>query len=295
VQVDPSGLAASSSLPLRQLAELIRARGLDDWTLQLVVEGTDLVCRSTAKITPESPPYPINPSWLTWIPSDRAMAALVVSIDGRAEAWDAAFALLDRVEHVDPARANVAPSRLRLDLVARAAGIRPDLDVRPHLRGLTAWVGSGVRGISGAAVVAHLADEPAAVGLESRIRKGRPNANLGEVAGQPIRLTRNGSALLFTWGDGVLDQTLQAHAAANVVPILPAPPTDHVGFLWPSRIPGLIPNGSPLATAIADGGPILWRGSLIGREACDEVRWPAVDAVIRRFLDRIPLAPPFEH
>ena len=51
--------------------------------------------------------------------------------------WDSAFALADRVEKTDPARAELAPLRARINLLAGAAGARLEADLWPHLRGLT--------------------------------------------------------------------------------------------------------------------------------------------------------------
>ena len=55
--------------------------------------------------------------------------------------WDGVFALADRVDRADPARANLAPLRTRINLLASAVGARLEADFWPHLRGVTvAWL-----------------------------------------------------------------------------------------------------------------------------------------------------------
>ena len=65
------------------------------------------------------------------------MGVISLAIDPSAAFWDSAFALADRVERLDPAKAAVAPLRARFNLLAASAGARPEADLWPHLRGVT--------------------------------------------------------------------------------------------------------------------------------------------------------------
>ena len=52
--------------------------------------------------------------------------------------WDSAFTLADRIERADAARAELAPLRVHINLLAGTAGVRPEVDLWPHLTGVTA-------------------------------------------------------------------------------------------------------------------------------------------------------------
>ena len=59
------------------------------------------------------------------------MASL--AIDPDPASWDLAFAAVDRIERVDPARSRLAPLRTRLNLLAMGAGVQLEGDLRPHV------------------------------------------------------------------------------------------------------------------------------------------------------------------
>ncbi len=115
---------------------------------------------------------PIDPDWLDAIPARGPLAAVGFRVDPRAEAWTRLFDLLDRVERVDPERAKMAPSRLRLALAARAAGVRLEADVLPHLDGVAGWVGVADGPVDRALVALYLDDEEPPAGLVAGV-KGR--------------------------------------------------------------------------------------------------------------------------
>ena len=58
-----------------------------------------------------------------------------LAIDAQPRSWDWAFAVVDRVERVDPARAGLAPLRSRLNLILAATGVKLEADLHPHLAG----------------------------------------------------------------------------------------------------------------------------------------------------------------
>ena len=151
--------------------------------------------------------------WLDAIPDDGVLAAFAFAFDPSPAAWDATFDLLDAVEKADPARANVAPLRLRLDLLTRAAGIRPDVDLWPLLAGVSAVFGADASGtVDGAIVRLHAKDEAAADRLASftlrriaRAISGPARAGADEpaplkVAGRAVAIERQGTDVAITWG-----------------------------------------------------------------------------------------------
>ena len=107
----------------------------------------------------------IDPAWLRWMPSASALGAISLAFEPGQAYWDSAFALADRVEKTDPARAELAPLRARINLLAGAAGARLEADLWPHLRGLTTGLlGEPTRPgrPTGALLILHLDSEAAA-------------------------------------------------------------------------------------------------------------------------------------
>ncbi len=227
----------------------------------------------------------VDPSWLDWIPRDRASAAFALAVEPGEAGWASAFALLDRVEHADPDRVGVAPSRLRLALAARAVGVRVEADLIPRLKGLSGWVD-----LPGAGLLALHLDDPAAAARV--VEQSRPPDVARKRPG--FSLTRDGPSVLIAWGEDALEDSRRARAAPDRSGwAAEGPPAAFLASIWPGRVPGLAPVGSPLASALLEARPITWRGT--GGEPNEwkvEGRWPGLDGVVRRFLDRIPLDPP---
>ena len=255
----------------------------------------------------------VNPDWLAWVPADRASAAFALAIDPQAENWDAVFQVADRVERVDPLRENIAPLRLRLDLLARTLGVRTDADLLPHLEGITGWFGSDARTIESVFLMLHLDDEAASGRIFDRV-KPLPNSGpvpaprpgqqrwLGLADGRAVRLFRFGRSIALTWGDGVIEAALDARdrpdrsASRTLHDVLSDPRPVSVGLAWPGRLPGLISPDSPLARALAESRPSTWSGRWQRPTSFRlELAWTGIDATVKRFLDLIPLDPPPDH
>ena len=310
LSVARGAFARSRSLTLRRLSEALR--DVHDPVLQgrLCLEDSRLEFRARGNFGPKpDDPATIEPGWLDWVPVDRAMVAFAVAIDPRVESRDAAFRLADRVERVDPARSNMAPLRLRLELLARGAGVRLESDVLPHLRGVSGWIGSGEGAIDGGLIAFHLGRGDVAGRLFSGIKPLNGNGNgagadgarsLGSLQGRPLQFFRAGSTLLVSWGVGSLDASLAAHARpdGSAGPSLRRGWRDRrpscAGGIWPGRISGLVPRGSPLALALAEAPPVVWKGAWDdGSPAFGfDLRSSDLRPILRRFLALIPLEPP---
>ncbi len=291
--VTPEILRAPRSLAGRRVAKLFQDRAFAGLDLDIViVDGSSRASLLGRMLAPGPAAATVEPGWLDLVPADRAMAAFALAIDPRAAAWDDAFALADRVERVDPARDALAPLRLRLELVARAVGVRTERDVLPHLKGVSGWAGSVGKRVDSALVAVHLDDEAAAARLASGIKPPT-------VAGRPVRVVREGSSVWLAWGDRVFEASRDARArpGGSAGPTLregwdrPAP--SFSGGVWPGRVPGLAPSGSPLAEALDHADPLIVQGSIDpGGLVRASASWRGLRRAVSRFLDLIPLDPP---
>ena len=102
---------------------------------------------------------------MSWIPADEAAAFASIALGRGPAYWDVLFAAADRVDRDDPARANLAPLRTRVNLLAAAAGARLEADLWPHLRGMTFALLVDPRGPSRperALIALHIDEETAA-------------------------------------------------------------------------------------------------------------------------------------
>ncbi len=238
------------------------------------------------------PSRSIDPSWLDRTPAHRAAVAFALAIEPGPGPWASLFELLDRVERVDPARANVAPSRLRIGLLARAGGVRIEEDWIPHLVGASGWIAADAtgRGVAAGLVALHFDDEASLsrsfsrLAIPDAVRKGLIDP----------ALTLDGRTLLLSWGREAWADSEAARAAAGRSARRPVEP--EVAFQvsgWPGRWAGLATEGSPLAAALLDSEPVIVRGRWRSASTLDVgANWPGLDGLVRRFLERIPLDPP---
>ena len=218
----------------------------------------------------------LDPEWLKWIPSGEAVAVASLAAGRGAGYWDGIFALADRVDRADPARANLAPLRTRINLLASAVGARLEADLWPHLRGLTvAWLASPDQPEqSGRAVLLlHMDDETAARHLVGDVlprlaalwgiakvqtRPAQPPAasrvaagdsavprSLGRPGGSPIEAVARGRTVLVGWGDQALETMFRAaeHPEQSVLPVIKAGSAGlaretlaRVAAYWPGRM-----------------------------------------------------------
>ena len=208
-----------------------RASGCQGAEAVAGLEGETLTIAISARFAAASPgaATTIDPAWLEWLPASGTVAAASVALDPGARAWDAAFALADRVERADPARDRVAPLRTRLNLLATAAGVRPEVDLWPKLRGLSGSILVDSSGnVAGALLVLHAADPPAADRIATRVLprlvasylKGQEPADpadgvqrLARLSGRPLEVTRRHATVLIGWGESALAAGLGAKAS----------------------------------------------------------------------------------
>lgn len=306
--LDPRGLRGLASVPGRRLSSAIDAVGcravrgwlaLDDETLSLEI--------STQVDPPPRPLAAIDPGWLNVVPASGVLAAVSFRLDTAAASLDAAFAWLDRVEKADPARAGVGPLRTRVNLLAAAARVRPEVELWPELRGLTVAVLVDDAGrVDGAVVVLQTADPAAAARIKTRVLprlasaylQGGDGSFLGRLGGKPLAAAVLGDGVIIGWGDRALKAGIDAwenpgRSAARSLRIgrgENAP--QRVALVWVGRHRSVAAPGSPLAIALADAPPVVWEGRDRGGTAVDLLRWSGLRGVVRRWLAALPLEPP---
>ena len=172
------------------------------------------------------------------MPIRDAVAFVSIAMGHGNAYWDGVFALADRVDRAAPARANLAPLRTRLNLLATAAGTRLELDLWPHLRGITFCVLANAKEparLRRVLVALHADDEAAArsianemiprlVRLQAGSKPAKPAAagppvpaeplrtlKLGRVSGEPLEVTSRGRTVLIGWGVGTLETAIESH------------------------------------------------------------------------------------
>ncbi len=272
----------NTPLPQRRMIEALRAIGgrrvegtafLQGGTLVLDVT---IVLEGSRRVAPEHPHPGVDPAWLEGLPSAGIMGMFSMAIDSRPDSWDWAFAAVDRVERLDPARAGVLPLRSRLNLMLAAVGVKLEADLHLHLRGLSGClIGDPDRPgrPTGAILVLHLDDHSTAQRLvrESSPRLGtllratppdglavgdRPAADrqkdvppeaphmLGNVSGRPVTVRARGRDIWLAWGDGVpavvtdepLDRRRSLAAACGGWAAEGWPAPGRVVAVWPGRL-----------------------------------------------------------
>ena len=314
LRLDPQALAASGPVCRRRLVEVPRASGCQGAEAVAGLEGETLTIAISARFAAAAPgaATTIDPAWLEWLPASGTVASASVALDAGARAWDAAFALADRVERADSARDRVAPLRTRLNLLATAAGVRPEVDLWPKLRGLSGSILVDPSGdVAGTLLVLHAADPPAADRIATSVLprlvasylKGQEPADpadgvqrLARLSGRPLEVTRREATVLIGWGESALAAGLGAKArpersaAATLRASWSPTPPRRAGAFWPGRLRALAPPDSPLAQALADAPPILWSGRDDVAGSHDTLSWTGLRGLVRRFLERIPLA-----
>ena len=248
--------------------------GLKDDLLEL--EVTTLLGRTEpSRPLPAAKPAAVDPSWLNWVPARDAMAVVSVAFEPGAGFWDSAFALADRVDRADPSRAQMAPLRTRFNLLATAAGARPEVDLWPHLRGVTACLIGDPKQPGhpvGFLLVLHADDDAGARRLAIEVlprlsalltgnkpggeplRKPPPGQAaadvkeadvrwLGTVGGRSLGVVREGRDVVIAWGNDVLSASKDASAwpDRSVAPLCTGwvragkTPPQRMGAVWPAR------------------------------------------------------------
>ena len=267
----------------------------------------------------------VDPTWLARVPAERTMAAFSLAIAPGPEFWESAFALADCIEHADPERANVAPLRSRINLMAAAAGVRIEADLWCHLIGVTASVFADrdqTGRIGGIVVILHVDNEQGAARIAAHVipglaslflgtNRGRENRSepvagqsqrLGALSGGDLFVSQQGRDVVISWGEEAQARSRDVvhHPQRSMATFFPAGSENgksapqRLGVIWPARCwppSSRIDRTSAGWRVLADDPPVLWRGWTDGNQAHDQVTLPGVKARVHAFLSAIPLDP----
>jgi hypothetical protein len=284
-ELDTAKLAAvkSGSLELRRGLELIRGLGCRRLAGNLALKEGRLGLEVSSSLDPDArharfdgkAPPTIERAWLEAIPSSNVMGVVSLALDPNPAFWESAFALADRVERLDPARAAVAPLRARINLLAATAGARPEVDLWPHLRGVTASLMGDPNQpgrVAGILLILHADAEPSAERLASeffpRLGKLLPDANghggegqvpqaavldskvaterprrVAKVSGRSLTIWRRGRNVLIAWGHDDFIDSLQVSGRPEQSIAVHCPGwgqqgrgvPQRIGLIWPGR------------------------------------------------------------
>jgi hypothetical protein len=311
--LDATRLASvhAGTRPVRLTAELLRGVSCRSahGTVALIGGCIEIEATTHQRVN-EGPPAPlwnrsasIDASWLRLMPSTGAMAVVSLAFDPSPAFWDSAFALADALEKTEPDRAELAPLRSRLNLLATGAGARLEADLWPHLRGATAGIladPSRPGRPTGGLLALHLDSDEAALRLVSH---ALPRLAKLLDRGRELAFWQNGRNVIVVWGDGVsaAAKAAAANPALSVAPLCTrwlevgktAPA--RLAVLWPARCWPLGPG--PVArsaawSALAEDPPAVWWGWNEETKTLDSLRWPLLDQRVRRFLEQIELKEP---
>jgi len=315
IGVDPEGLGQSGPVGQRRLAAALRGLGCRNALVCAGLEGETLSLTVALRLdAPPSPPAAIDLAWLDALPESGLLAAFAWTIDPNAAAWDRTFALADRIERADPAHADVAPLRTRINLLATTVKVRPEVDLWPHLRGLSGAVLVDPAGAVAGAVVALHTDSPAAaeriagqvipalaplLGLrkapaaaEVRTPVQPPGLrNLGEIRHRTLSVTQKGATVRIGWGDSGLEAIPVDPANPSLRRLVPAGerPPQRFGAFWPGRLALASTLGTPLAATLAEASPIIWSGRNDSPGAREVLRLSGLRDLVHHLLDRLPV------
>jgi hypothetical protein len=290
-ELNPVAFNDQAALRDRQLAEALLGLGATRLRGHLRVEEDGLAASSRVETgSPLRRPAPVDPSWLDWIDAE-AVAALSLALDPDRSSWDALFRSADRAQKVDPANKDLAPLRLRLNLLASAAGLRPEREVYPRLAGLTASLlrPPGAGPLIGL-VVLHCTGEPEARAIADETLPRLLRRWLGEpVAGSwsspdlgPIQVARHGPLVVVAAG---LEPKLpRLNMRTYLESFWTNSPPDRLGFALPSLLAARAGSSPRAAEALAKAPPVVWWGTTSPGELRDEVRWSGLSTPLADFL-----------
>jgi hypothetical protein len=292
VRLEPAALATSNDLRVRRASALLDGLGCRSLEAELGLLHDTLTLEVAGRLNTAAASDPIDPGWLDWIPAEGAAASCVLALDPTS--LETAFRTADRVEKADPERARAGPIRARLDLAALAAGIRPESDLWPHLRGLTAWITlDGDGAVARAALALHARDVASADRVADRIIAPMLASRLGRAWKNQAETAIRGSTVLLAWGGGVVAACDAARsdpersAGATLRQGWADSPPGRIVAVWPGRLTDSVPPD--LAGALALAPPIIWCGASQGRESRDVIRWSGLRDVVRHYLNHLPM------
>ena len=302
-RVVPEGLSLTTSLNLQRLRAGLMALGSEEIVgrFHLEADSIDADWVSTLKPNPALNRARIELTWLDGLPAENALAAFASPVETDPKSLEQLFAIADRIEKADPSRREVAPLRIRLNLLAATRGVRPETEIWPKLRGLSAVVSAQAPGVPLRVVVGlHARDVDAAKALASitlpKLLGNKAGGGAGDIGGQTIGFEQRDATVWIGYGEGALRLSIEADSQTkpSVGGILrkatPAAPPSHFAAIWPGKLPDIVSREDALADALAGSPPIIWTADSDGIPLRGRIVWGNLRDTLKRWLDAVPMA-----
>jgi hypothetical protein len=284
-RLDPWRMTVPSrgSVATRRAIELAHGLGCRTVVGSLGICEDRLELEMASALNPVTPAAPdaagsqiIDPEWLQWIPAGEVVALVSLAAVSGPAFWEKIFSLVDRIDRADPARAEMAPLRTRINLLATAVGVKLEVDLWPHLSGVTVgWLVTLNKPDhwGRAVLILQMDEERTARELSENILPrlmslwgnskhgvglGRPPEGahaaprdafaphpLGRVRGHPLETAVRGRTVLIGWGENALQSMFQAaeHREQSTMSVIEPARTGPVqesparfAAFWPGRI-----------------------------------------------------------
>ncbi len=289
-RVDFEALGNSPDPDARRWGDILRQVGIRDLRVRSGIEHDSLrvVIRSRLNHNVTGPAGNIDPAWLDFVPA-QASAAFSWAMEPSGATWDRGFLAVDRYLQTGDAEPRPAPARVRLNLLANLAGVRPEVDLWPHLQGISGFVIASDDGqIEKAALLLHADSEDSANNLADRVIP-----RLLKALGQSVELRAEETTVILGWNERSVTSAVEAkrdplHSAGLVIrSTWNNREVSRCGALWPGRWPGWIQEPT-LQSALLDTPPIVWCGRREGRDEVDRLDWPLLAQTVARWVDAVP-------
>jgi hypothetical protein len=296
--LEPAPPRAEDPLTYKRVLKGLVEAGCQRVELTSGIEGEEFRVSVLARYqsTPWISKAKIDPDWLLPTAANELAAAFCFAVDPSPQGWNSLFSWLEGVEKADPARAGLAPLRLRVALITGGTGFRPETELYPHLRGISAYafvgegqpVGSGLVGLHFAnADKARSFVETTLPRVSKQARQGEPRVaadgtrswpELGSLG--PVSTRAVGSTVWLGWQPGSLDRL--------------KPKSEGAASAWLKETVSSRPNCQRLLVArpnaafefLPSASAILWLGTGEGAETRDEIRWTDLRGCVRATIDR---------
>jgi hypothetical protein len=263
---------------LRVRGVRVRA-GIEEQRFRMVVRGE-------LDGSVEEGPGRVDLSWLRYVPAG-ASAAMCWGFSPTGETLDRGFRAVDSYLDRGEGEPRTAPVRARVNVVANLAGVRPEVEIWPGLRGITAFVVAGKGGrVEQAVLVMHVAGEAEARRLATRVLP-----RLVKVSGRAFEVRADGASVVIGWGAGAVELAVEARrepegAAGAIWSEWGGEEVSRCGAFWPGRWPGWV--GEPtVGEALKSAPPVVWWGRREGREEVDRVVWGDLKGTVGRWVEAV--------
>lgn len=214
----------------------------------------------------------VDPSWLDLVPRKDLVVAFALAIEASPKNLDRLFVVFDQVEKSQADRANVAPARARLNLIAFGRGVNLETDFWPGLIGLSGFLTEG----NDTLVALHFRNDSAAGAGEKLVGKLGKGANLSIVRHGSSIWVANGAKVFDLARNSLQDKTLRLERDPAFEGRV-----ERFVSIRPSHVPGIV-----IDPMFGDFGRCVWIGRSDGSSLTDQVTWDGAREIAKQILAR---------